>query len=55
MPWQALVVVIEKNLSIPDLLQDACKTLSSIALNPENQIIAGTAGAIQVDSLSLRQ
>ena len=44
------------NIPIPVILQDACKALSNIALkNPENQIIAGTAGAIQVDFSSLHQ
>ena len=55
MPWQALVDVIQQNPSIPDLLSAACYALGKISKDPENQIIAGTAGAIQVDFSSLNQ
>ena len=52
-PWQALVAVMQHNPSVLKLLQNACAVLGILAENSENQIIAGTAGAIQVGSSSL--
>ena len=39
---------MKQNSTIPAVLQRACGALSNIALSPENRVIAGAAGAIQV-------
>ena len=57
-PWQALVVVMQnrRGAALQNYsLQNACCALGYIAGNPENQIIAGNAGAMQVNFSSLHQ
>ena len=39
---------MEQNPTIPAVLENACGALQNITNNPENQVIAGAAGAVQV-------
>ena len=39
---------MKQNPTIPAVLEPACRALESISENPENQVIAGAAGAVQV-------
>ena len=47
-PWQALVVFIKQNPTNSAILEWACGALVNITDEPENQVIAGAAGAVQV-------
>ena len=40
---------MEQNPTIPAVLEKACGALLNIAKNDENKVIAGAAGAVQVN------
>ena len=40
---------MEQNPTNPAVLEEACGALGNIAMNPENKVIAGAAGAVQVN------
>ena len=40
---------MKQNPTIPAVLAQACAALWNITVNPENRIIAGAAGAVQVN------
>ena len=44
---------MKHNPNIPDVLRSACWALNRVAENPENKVIAGEAGAVQVDFSAL--
>ena len=39
---------MKQNPFIPAVLEYACMALTNISVNPDNQVIAGKAGAVQV-------